>query len=102
MDRTIRCNKVDAVRLYALYTFNLLLLKGQRCVGDVPLETFRAQVERGGTFSPFYLIFNNGFKYKIGFCLPAIKRNANTTVGCKPIVIYMHSAVGFNPFQRKK
>ena len=46
--------------------------------------------------------FNNGFKYKIGFCLPAIERNANTTVGCKPIVIYMHSAVGFNPFQRKK
>ena len=52
----------------------------------------------------FYLSFdfNNGFKYKIGFCLPAIERNANTTVGCKPIVIYMHSAVGFNPFQRKK
>jgi len=32
MDRTIRCNKVDAVRLYASYRLNLLLLKGQRCV----------------------------------------------------------------------
>ena len=29
MDRTSRCNKVDAVRLYRL---NLLLLKGKRCV----------------------------------------------------------------------
>ena len=27
-----RCNKVDAVRLYASYKLNLLLLKGQRCV----------------------------------------------------------------------
>ncbi len=33
MDRTSRCNKVDAVRLYASYMINLLLLKGQRCVG---------------------------------------------------------------------
>ena len=32
MVRTSRCNKVDAVRLYASYRFNLLLLKGQRCV----------------------------------------------------------------------
>jgi len=32
MDRTIWCNKVDAVRLYASYRLNLLLLKGQRCV----------------------------------------------------------------------
>ena len=32
MDRTSRCNKVDAVRLYASYRLNLLLLKGQRCV----------------------------------------------------------------------
>jgi len=30
LDRTSRCNKVDAVRLYALYRLNLLLLKGQR------------------------------------------------------------------------
>ena len=29
MDRTGRCNKVDAVRLYGSYRFNLLLLKGQ-------------------------------------------------------------------------
>jgi len=36
MDRTSRCNKVDAVRLYAFYRFNLLLLKEQRCV-TVPL-----------------------------------------------------------------
>ena len=33
MDRTSRYNKVDAVRLYALYRLNLLLLKGQRCDG---------------------------------------------------------------------
>ena len=32
MDRTSRCNKVDAVRLYASYRLNLLLLKGQSCV----------------------------------------------------------------------
>ena len=32
MDRTSRCNKVDAVRLYASYRLNLLLLKGQICV----------------------------------------------------------------------
>ena len=30
MNRTSRCNKVDAVRLYASYRLNLLLLKGQR------------------------------------------------------------------------
>ena len=30
MDRTSRCNKVDALRLYASYRLNLLLLKGQR------------------------------------------------------------------------
>ena len=28
MDRTSRCNKVDAVKLYASYRLNLLLLKG--------------------------------------------------------------------------
>ena len=32
MDRISQCNKVDAVRLYASYRLNLLLLKGQRCV----------------------------------------------------------------------
>ena len=33
MDRTsCRCNKVDAVRLYASYRLNLLLSKGQICV----------------------------------------------------------------------
>ena len=32
LNRTSRCNKVDAVRLYASYRLNLLLLKGQRCV----------------------------------------------------------------------
>ena len=32
MDRTRRCNKVDAVRLYTSFRLNLLLLKGQRCV----------------------------------------------------------------------
>ena len=30
MDMTSRCNKVDAVRLFASYRLNLLLLKGQR------------------------------------------------------------------------
>ena len=33
MDRTNRCNKVGAVRLYASYRLNSLLLKGQICVG---------------------------------------------------------------------
>ena len=32
MDRTSRCYKIDAVRLYASYRLNLLLLKEQRCV----------------------------------------------------------------------
>ena len=32
INRTSRCNKVDAVRLYAPYRLNLLLLKGQGCV----------------------------------------------------------------------
>ena len=32
MDMSSRSNKVDAVRLYASYRLNLLLLKGQRCV----------------------------------------------------------------------
>ena len=32
MDRTSRCHKVDAVRLYASYRLNLLLLKGKRSV----------------------------------------------------------------------
>ena len=32
MDRSILCNKVDAVRLHASYRMNLLLLKGQICV----------------------------------------------------------------------
>ena len=32
MDSTSPCNKVDAVRLYASFRLNLLLLKGQRCV----------------------------------------------------------------------
>ena len=32
MDRTSRCNKVDAVRLYASYRLNLLLPKGQICM----------------------------------------------------------------------
>ena len=32
MDRTSQGNKVDAVRLYASYRLNLLLLKKQRCV----------------------------------------------------------------------
>ena len=31
MNRISRCNKVDAVRLYASYRLNLLLLKGQIC-----------------------------------------------------------------------
>ena len=32
MNRNSWCNKVDAVRLYASYRLNLLLLKGQRCL----------------------------------------------------------------------
>ena len=32
MDRISRCYKVDAVRLYASFRLNLLLLKGQRCL----------------------------------------------------------------------
>ena len=35
MDRTSQRNKVDAVKLYASYRLNLLLLKGQRWVRDV-------------------------------------------------------------------
>ena len=32
INRTSRCHKVDAVRLYASYMLNLLLLNGKRCV----------------------------------------------------------------------
>ena len=39
MDRTSRCNKMDAVRLYASYRMHLLLLKGQRCV-SIQFKTF--------------------------------------------------------------
>ena len=35
MDRTSRCTKVDAVRRYASYRSNLLLLKRQRCVNEI-------------------------------------------------------------------
>ena len=38
MDRTSRCNKVDAVRLYASYRLNLLLLQGHRCVVNTVLQ----------------------------------------------------------------
>ena len=38
-DRTSRCSKVDAVRLYASQRLNLLLLKGQRCVNH-KLDSF--------------------------------------------------------------
>ena len=38
LDRTSRCNKIDAVRLYASYRLNLLLLKGQRCVSYMCLQ----------------------------------------------------------------
>ena len=37
MDRSSRCNKVDAVRLHASYRLNLLLPKGQRCVSCITI-----------------------------------------------------------------
>ena len=37
MDRSSRCNKVDAVRLYASNRLNLLLPKGQRCVSCITI-----------------------------------------------------------------
>ena len=38
IDRTSRCNKVEAVRLYASYRLNLLLLAGAEVrVGKIPL-----------------------------------------------------------------
>ena len=40
MDKTSRCNKVDAVRLYASHRLNLLLLKGQRCVYHIWVNIF--------------------------------------------------------------
>ena len=33
------CNKIDAVRLNASYWLNLFLLKGQRCVYYISMET---------------------------------------------------------------
>ena len=38
MDRTNRCSKGDAVRLYASYRLNLLLLQGQICVVSLKLR----------------------------------------------------------------
>ena len=43
MDRTIRCNKVDAVRLYASYRLNLLLLKGEDLRGRFILNYLNMQ-----------------------------------------------------------
>ena len=52
MDRTSLCNKVDAARLYASYRFNLLLLKGQRCVngqaGTCPVTLMPVHVQGVG------------------------------------------------------
>ena len=45
LDRISRCKKVDAVRLYASYRLNLLLLKGQRCVVKERSGTFFLAVE---------------------------------------------------------
>ena len=51
MDRTSRCNRADAVRFYASYRLNLLLLKGQRRLavvdrkkGYLNLQRLRAPV----------------------------------------------------------
>ena len=52
LDRTSRCNKVDAVRLYASYRLNLLLLKGQRSL-EVTLTTLSEY------FGPFNLYLSN-------------------------------------------
>ena len=43
MDRTSRCNKVDAVKRYALYRLNLRLLKEQRCVKEAYIWSNRIQ-----------------------------------------------------------
>ena len=40
MDRTSRCNNVYAVRLYASYMLNLLLLERQSCVGTTVLKLY--------------------------------------------------------------
>ena len=46
INMTSRCNKVDAVRLYASYRLNLLLLKVQRCVREVGTERNRKKKEK--------------------------------------------------------
>ena len=55
MDRTSRCDKVDAVRLHASYRLNLLLLKGQRCVNRL----FKVIIESAfrASFCTFFMTF---------------------------------------------
>ena len=59
MDRTSRCNKVDAVRLYASYRLNLLLLKGQRCVCIWGVDFFIISLKKGSAhkFQKFLKIY---------------------------------------------
>ena len=48
MDRTSRCNKVDAVRLYALYSLNLLLINRQ--IWILSKTSIRSYKEIGNIF----------------------------------------------------
>ena len=61
MDRTSRCSKVNAVRLYASYRLNWLLLKGQRCVTCKNRELLTIEFL---FFVPF-LPVNSNFQYII-------------------------------------
>ena len=61
MDRTSRCNKVNAVRLNALYRFNLLLLKGQICVFD--LRALRASFLDIKYLSDINVVFKTSFSH---------------------------------------
>ena len=74
MDRNSRCNKVDAVRLYASYRLNLLLLKGQRCV----MGTLRSYVFIINHYK-CYFFRNNVFYYYL-VCITQKTRRYNLFV----------------------
>ena len=68
LNRTSWCNKVDAVRLYVSYKFNLLLPKGQRCVVCMSHG-------HGHLKAPiaFVLVFKN-YRYRfVMYCLKTMK-----------------------------
>ena len=83
INRTSRCNKVDAVRLYASYRLNLLLLKRKRCMVQgvlIDIERYEKKCRQilywkfGTEFQPQILIFKALYLFNL-MLLPLIFQN---------------------------